>query len=1125
MAELSTYQKESYNLYIANDIDKDTALKLATGELSADDYKEILKSKQVTTEEQAIDEAGYSVELSDTTKKKVAKKQSAFAESAAMDDYSGESYMFTEYEPSKADVVKAYGINAEVKNELPKEVRAALSLGLHNETLTLRDAKHLYINEYLLEDKKLDPELVELHKDKIKFKYQKLNKNIFDGGKGEYNVLTYRVPEELGGTNKWTTTNAPTLIPTGGDLSAIAGDVYTVGSAVAGAIGGSFITPVVGTSFGSAGATFTAEFTKFAAGRIIYGLGEGVDEDEYWKMAFTQAALLAGIDLVATPAFLLTGAAIKKAVLTAAQDKISSTSIKNVIKSGGKLDEGLLKNLDEAKKILKDHGIPEKVADDYLVASVNKVYPLAELSAPKSISKKVLSEIELARANKTIKTKEVENKIIKLVSGLDNVNITGSQKDDIINNISNEIVKIRNAEIAAAKEVTKAAEGKVFKFKTDNPVVNEIDQLGISFAKINKNLKLVLAEAEQNVKKIAKESNVKFSLDLNIEGTKKVLNNIIKEYSEKLVQKMKKPTPQNKLINNKEYVKKYLANQKVKEFYETLNKFVKREDVVEFTKILKGGVENIENMSYSQVMAWRKLILAAESGEMTGVMANSLKKLKKPFSDAIQRSLPKDSELLKVHNQYDHLLSMYQSSFLRELAGEFGYGTGIRVTRQAGIIGEGTKVIKYFTEGGDALPNAGRLKQILDSKLKPVTVANKNKIYNALFEKYFKQVYKEPGSGKAVQTHKEFVEKYGAVYETILGKEIWAKFASSSKNALKVMDDAVENQLKVTKEISEALPGLSVKVIDNQNPTEIVKHILSKMRGDNVTKLVSNLNKTVEGKAVLQDVRRVFVYDFLDQTKVNGLHNGIKLNTFLDANKEAIEQLFNKKFLEIYRSVAAGLTALQDISFLGINAANKSLTEVANQAGLLVDIWAGPLNHKRLIINRVARLYEMFGLGGDSINVLMDYKMFLEAAKKSALGGNYHMMLDVLSGSKNPAHKSLLRKFTEIIWSPIARTPTEYKGLSKKSAITLEFFKDKGEDIGGDIGRDIGGDNRPMPDDPDVFTVVDEILSTLGRNVKKDVYNNTLFLIKQFTNAITSGESGLEKDYKKETFEKEELMQ
>ena len=485
MAELSEYQKESYNLYIANEIDKDTALKLATGELSASDYEKQLEKNKLTSEDQTIDNAGYSVELSDKTKKKVAEKQAKLAESAAASDFSEESYMLAEYEPSKADVVQAYGINAKKENELPKEVRFALSLGINNETLTLRDAKNLYIKEYLLEDKKLDPELVELHKDKIKFKYQKLNKNIFDGGKGEYNVLTYRVPKELGGTNKWTTTNAPTLYPTTGDLSAIAGDIFTVGSAITGAIGGSFVTPVVGTSVGSAGATFTAEVTKYAVGREIYGLGEGVSDDDYYKMAFTQAAIMAGIDLVATPAFLLTGQAIKKAVLTAAQDKISSKSIENVIKSGGKLDEGLLKNLDEAKKILKDHGIDEKLADDYLVANVNKAFPEAQIVGPKSVTSKILAETELAE--KAIKANKAERELIIKTSGLDNVtNLSTKQKDNIVDRVSLDLKTIRNNEKIIARELVEEAEGKVTKLRPVNtdPSINEIDNMGITFSQI-----------------------------------------------------------------------------------------------------------------------------------------------------------------------------------------------------------------------------------------------------------------------------------------------------------------------------------------------------------------------------------------------------------------------------------------------------------------------------------------------------------------------------------------------------------------------------------------------------------------------------------------------------------------
>ena len=1106
MAELNDYEKESYNLYIANDIDKDIALQLATGELSAADYKEILESKQITSEDQTIENAGYDVKLSDKTKKKVAEKKASFAESAAMDDFSMESYMFTEYDPKKSEVVEAYGIDASVENELPKEVRYALSLGINNETLTLRDAKNLYIKEYLLEDKKLDPELVELHKDKIKFKYQKLNKNIFDGGKGEYNVLTYRVPEELGGTNKWTTTNAPTLYPTAGDLSAIAGDVFTVGAAVSGAIGGSFVTPVIGTSVGSAGATFTAEMTKYTIGREIYGLGEGVNDDDYYKMAMTQAAILAGIDLVATPAFLLTGAAIKKAVLTSVHDKISSKSIENIIKSGGKLDEGLLKNLDEAKKILTDNGVPEKVADDYLVANVNKAFPEAEITGPKSLSSKVLAEAEIAK--KATKTKIVEGNMIKLVSGIDNVKITSAQKDDIINKITNEIRTVRANELKVAEDLAAAAEGKVIKFKTSNNTVNEIDNLGITFAHINKGIKKTLEKHELKLLDTADNSLAKFNLrDVKDFGaTKAILQRIIKEYSTKVVQKMKIPTEKNGLINNKEYVKKWKANESRKDLYEVLSGYSKRSEIVRFNKVLKKGFENIENMTYAQITAWRKLIMAAEMDtSLSPVLQNTLRKVKGTFNRALEKGLEQDTKLLTAHNTYDDLLQVYQSSFLKEFSNTFGYGSTNKVLRAVAYKGEGQNIFKQFTDGGDALVNAEKLRKIMDTP-EAMSVANKNKIFNGLYENYFNKVYKKEfiDAGTTGTQHKAFVEKYGAVYETILGKEMWAKFASNSKNALKVMDDAVENQLKVNKSISEALPGLSIKVLDNGNPTEIVKHILTKMRGDNVTKLVSNLNKTIQGKAVLQDVRRVFVYDFLDQTKVNGLHNGVKLTQFLDANKDAIEQLFNKNFLETYRSVAKALTALQDIGFLGANASNKTITEMANQAGLFVDIWAGPLNHKRLIINRLARIWDAFGLGGDNMALLLDYKMFVEAAKKNALGGNYNILLDALSASKNPAHKNLFKKLLNAIG-----ISTNYKGLNKKTAITMEYFKDKFE-----------GDDRTMPDEPDTFTVVDETLSFLGKTAKETVYDNIKKLIDQVANYLSSGSDELEKDYEKEDFEK-----
>lgn len=296
---------------------------------------------------------------------------------------------------------------------------------------------------------------------------------------------------------------------------------------------------------------------------------------------------------------------------------------------------------------------------------------------------------------------------------------------------------------------------------------------------------------------------------------------------------------------------------------------------------------------------------------------------------------------------------------------------------------------------------------------------------------------------------------------------------------------------------------MPVSVIDSGSPNEIVKQILTKMKGNDITQLVKNLNSTLEGRSVLNDVRKIMVIDFLDNTKVNGLHNGVKLNEFITAYREPLEKLFNKEFVDTYRSVAKALTALQDVSFLGSGASVKSVTEIANQAGLFIDIFAGPLNHKRLIVNRLARIWEGFKLGGDNMGLLLDYKMFIEAAKKQALGGNYNVMLDALSGSKSPANKNLFTKLLNAIG-----ISTNYKGIRSKPLIIKEYLEDK-----------IEGEDRVMAGEPDTFTAVDQILSRLGDGVKRDVTNKTRYLINQFVKYMKSGKEIKDVDMEKQVFE------
>ena len=1103
MAELNKYQNESYNIYISEGIDEDTANKLATGELSAAEYQKSLNEKtSKSTEESTITDAGYDVELIDTTKTKMKKKSDEMNNSAAAMDISGESMYLADYKPSKKDIINSFGINTEVDNELSAEVRAALSLGLQNDTVSINDAKKLYINEYLVEDKNIDKELLEQYKDKIEFKYQKLPK---PSGKGEYKVFTYKVPVELGGTNKWTTTNAPTILPTKGDLAAIAGDVFTVGSAIASGIGGSFVTPVVGTAVGSAGGTFTAEMTKKMIGRHVYGLGEGIDDDDYFQAALTESAILAGIDLVATPAFLLTGQAIKKAVLTAAKDKISSESIENLIKSGGNLDEGLLKNLDEAKKILKDHGIDEKLADDYLVANVNKAFPEADIVGPKSVTSKILAETELAE--KAIKANKAERELILKTSGLDEVdNLSKSQKDDIVDRVASDLKDIRTNELKIAKELTEEAEGNVVKLRPINtdPTINEIDNMGITFSKItNEGIKPTLKILEKEVDTLANKSPIKYNL--NLKETKIILKDTLDKFNTKLFKKMAKPTKKNKKINNPEYVKLYNSNKAVQELYEKLSGTIGREETVSSMQLLQRGLKNIDSMTYQEANSWKAIIRSASENESIPVsVRNPLIKIKGDFDKAIQDGLTKDPALLAKHNEYEKLLYTYKNSFINNLADQFGYGSGRKVIGQVESPGIGKEVFDDFTNGSnESINQAFKLSQLLKTE-GVVNTAQKNKINNALYNNYFNKVYKTV-DGKPVKnnvkSHDDFIEKYGENYKLILGDKVFKKFSSNSRNALKVLDDAVEAQIKVNQSVSKALPGMPVSVLDTGNPDQIVKQLLTKMKGNDITQLVKNLNTSIEGKSVLNDVRKIMVIDFLDNTKVNGLHNGVKLDGFISNNREVLEKLFNKEFVDTYRSVAKALTALQDVSFLGAGASQKSVTEMANQAGMFIDIFAGPLNHKRLIVNRLARIWDSFSLGGDNMGLLLDYKMFIEAAKKQALGGNYNIMLDALSGST--AHKNKFKKLLNAIG-----ISTNYKGISSKPLVIKEYLEDK-----------VQGEDRVMSDEPDTFTAVDEILSRLGDGVKRDVVNKTRFLVTQMVKYLKSGKEIKEVDMEKQVFE------
>jgi hypothetical protein len=120
---------------------------------------------------------------------------------------------------------------------------------------------------------------------------------------------------------------------------------------------------------------------------------------------------------------------------------------------------------------------------------------------------------------------------------------------------------------------------------------------------------------------------------------------------------------------------------------------------------------------------------------------------------------------------------------------------------------------------------------------------------------------------------------------------------------------------------------------------------------------------------------------------------------FLNSNRSALIQLYDPSFYTTMRAMADVLEMLQVPKNLA-RATHMSVKDATENAALFIDMIYGPLNHKRLILNRFARLLDKTKMNTDNIFLFTDYAMFTEAAKKNFLAGNYPAFIDKLPTKK-----------------------------------------------------------------------------------------------------------------------------
>ena len=159
MEDLSKDQKDVYNTYITNGIDKNDAEGLVRGTLSQEAFFSKLDAKEKPKDVNSLlDQEGYDTKLIEKVGKKVKERKESseyLAESGPDDRMTFDALGFT-----KEEAFNFSGVRTDTDKELPGSIRFDLSFSLPNSEYKVAEAKKLY-KKYLVEEKGLKLEEID----------------------------------------------------------------------------------------------------------------------------------------------------------------------------------------------------------------------------------------------------------------------------------------------------------------------------------------------------------------------------------------------------------------------------------------------------------------------------------------------------------------------------------------------------------------------------------------------------------------------------------------------------------------------------------------------------------------------------------------------------------------------------------------------------------------------------------------------------------------------------------------------------------------------------------------------------------------------------------------------------
>jgi len=1126
--KLNEEQQKDFERLIELGQDPKDAQAIVTGTFTGETKKIDTTQSQEEIEKQLLADEGYNLDLIKNANKEAEKSYNEIlVDDVGIETESG--YV------SKKNLYNLEGIDTSKENEIKGDIRFDLGFGLDTDQAKTRNIKSLLIKNL---ESQYGVDKVNEFKDKIDVKFKEL-KYKDRKTKG----LIYKLPEELGGTGFYSAVDSPSLSKA--DISDAVADTGPIVASIIGGTFGSSLGPA-GTVAGSAGAAFITEYARLQYGYHKLGLQNDMyTPEEFDQVALDAAAKYAAFDAAATAGFLVAAKAIKATVL--GSDQLSSSTIKEFIETKGKTDTGLFDRIQKTKNKMKNEfNLTDKEADEYFAVAVGKgILESNQLIKKTGSAKAAVLADEVNSLKSKASIKAIEDKILKKTTGLNQVdNVTA---DSLIEGVENQVKG--QAQIALNKANLELLENSTQVAKLEGSFIDDIgtkylDEFGVYLDDTYRNLQSQITKLDDSI--LTGINKNKEPVTFQLDETFRILDKEIKRFNLKgiLPANIKKVPkgPRAKEIN----IQKAIDNNKLVMLRQLFDNAGFTQQGTNLKTILEGfkTLEKQGKLTLKDVYTLKNAIGLLEESTTNRTSQGVLRNLNGSLTETISNFLVKtgDDKLAKNVADRFQLLNLKRDTIFKNFSDEFGGGQTTEGLAKATRKSE-SLFKSLIDDTVEAREKSAAFGQIFKTD-NVVPTADQVKIKKALYKNYFDNVLERDGVRK--MSHNEFFKKFGKNYENILSKEEFSKLKSTTKvlDEYEKLNEFVLDQNAV---VQKYLPGIkNWDALSSSGPGEIVEHIIKKSGKDNITGLINALpTKTVNDirsiflQRMMKDVSGSFenkgIYRMMGGESVETL-NGQKLNQFLDKNRSTILQLYDKNFFSTYREIGNVLEMLQTPVGAGGAAGQKSLVDAANQAGLFIDIFAGPLNHKRLILNRVSRILSGFDINADNLFLFTDYGKFVNAAKKNFLAGNYPRFMDKLPTAKREA------VIDKVLKSIKAEDTKVGKFLSKEANLDnivnrLNFGFNRGaglrktytpnpaknplvyKEYGEDKFEEIQNED-PMQQDADVFFPVDAT-AKYAIQALKDVFGAGLSLYKKGKQSIERAKAEEKRDFDKEDFEKE----